>query len=267
MGDVLELSDVHVRRGTTEILRGVDWSVDDGQRWVIVGPNGAGKTTLASLLVGQIFPTTGSVTVIGERLGRVDVAELRQVVGFASSAGERRVYPSETVLDVVLTGAYGIQGRWRESYEQLDTGRARALLSYVDMKDLRDRTFGTLSTGERKRVQIARALMPDPEVLVLDEPAAGMDLGGRENLVASLARLARDPRGPVMVLVTHHLEEIPPGFTHAMLMDGGRAVAAGPIDEVLTADALSSLYRMPLTLTVDEGRYHSRRRAATPPVD
>ncbi|MGC5629750.1 ABC transporter ATP-binding protein [Georgenia sp. Z1344] len=260
MGDVLTLSDVRVRRGTSELLAGVDWSVDDGERWVIVGPNGAGKTTLVSLLVGQIFPTTGSVEVIGERLGRVDVGELRQVVGFASSANERRLYASETVLDVVLTGAYGMSGRWREAYEDLDTGRARALLSYVGAKDLRERTFGSLSTGERKRVQIARALMPDPEVLVLDEPAAGMDLGGREELVASLARLARDPHGPVMVLVTHHLEEIPPGFTHALLMDHGAAVAAGPIDEVLTAEAISSLYRMPLTLTVDEGRYHSRRK-------
>jgi iron complex transport system ATP-binding protein len=267
MGDVLQLSGVRVRRGAKEILAGVDWSVDDGQRWIVLGPNGAGKTTLVQLLTGAVFPTAGTVEVIGERLGRVDVSELRQVVGFASAANERRVHASETVLDVVLTGAYGIQGRWRESYEMLDTGRARALLNLLGVKDLRDRRFGTLSSGESKRVQIARALMPDPEVLILDEPAAGMDLGGREDLIASMSRLATDPRGPVMIVVTHHVEEIPPGFTHVMMLDDGVVTAAGPIDEVLTADRLSALYTMPLTLDTIDGRYHSRRQTATPWVD
>lgn len=257
MSDVLDLREVSVRRGAKTILDAVSWSVADGERWVILGRNGAGKTTLLQIAAGRMHPSSGTARVLGERLGAVDVFELRPRVGVASAALADRISGAEMVLDVVLTAAYGMTGRWRERYEALDHERARTLLSVFGVGDLAERTFGTLSEGERKRTQIARALMTDPELLLLDEPAAGLDLGGREELLAALTELALDRRSPVMVLVTHHVEEIPEGFTHVLLLRDGQAHAAGPIDEVLTAQNLTATFGMPL-----EVERHGRRWAA-----
>src|SRR5665647_3507663 len=225
---VLDLRDVTIRRGGTTILDSVSWTVADGQRWVVLGPNGAGKTTLLQIASGRMHPTSGTATVLGSRLGAVDVFDLRPRVGVASAALADRIPPTESVLDVVLTAAYGTTGRWREAYEALDHERAHALLDVFGVGELADRTFGTLREGERKRTQIARALMTDPELLLLDEPAAGLDLGGREELLQALTELANDLRSPVMVLVTHHVEEIPVVFTHALLLRAGRVDAPGP---------------------------------------
>lgn len=262
MTDVLDLQAVTIRRGSTTILDQVSWTVREGERWVVLGRNGAGKTTMLQVASGRMHPTEGTAEVLGERLGRVDVFELRPRVGLSSAALADRIPSGETVRDVVLTAAYGVTGRWRESYEELDEQRAADLLRAFGVERLADRYFGTLSEGERKRVQIARSLMTDPELLLLDEPAAGLDLGGREELVAALAELAADPRSPVLVLVTHHVEEIPPGFTHLLLMRDGEVHAAGPLDEVLTAENLSGAFGVDLTVDRVGGRWAARAAAS-----
>jgi iron complex transport system ATP-binding protein len=248
MTDVLDLQGVTIRRGTTTILDGLTWTVQEGERWVVLGRNGAGKTTMLQVASGRMHPTAGVARLLGEQLGKVDVFELRPRIGLSSAALADRIPAGETVRDVVLTAAYGVTGRWRETYEQLDESRAADLLRAFGMDGFADRYFGTLSEGERKRVQIARALMSDPELLLLDEPAAGLDLGGREELVAALAELANDRRSPVLVLVTHHVEEIPPGFTHLLLLRDGATFAAGPIAETLTDENLSGAFGLPLVV-------------------
>jgi len=255
---VIAIDGASVTRGGKDLIRDVDWRVEPDERWVLLGPNGAGKTTLLSLAAGRLHPTRGTVRVLGERLGRVDVFELRTRIGLASVAVHDRIPGDETVLDVVRTAAWSVLGRFRESYDELDTRRASALLSQLGVAEMAARRYGTLSEGERKRVQIARALMTDPELLLLDEPAAGLDLAGREQLVARLAMLAADPDAPTMVLVTHHVEEIPPGITHGLLLRNGTVVAAGLIDDVLTADLLSVTFGMPLVLDRTGGRYAAR---------
>ncbi|GAA1869046.1 ABC transporter ATP-binding protein [Myceligenerans crystallogenes] len=258
MSTVLDLSGVTVRRGTTTILDAVDWRVHEGERWIVLGPNGAGKTTLLQILATRLHPTAGKAEILGETLGRTDVFELRPRVGLSSASLADRIPAGETVRDVVLTAAYGVTGRWAESYDDVDEQRATDLLAAFDVAKLADRRYGTLSEGERKRVQISRALMTDPELLLLDEPAAGLDLGGREELVAALTELAGDPASPVLVLVTHHVEEIPQGFTHVLLMGRSRIHAAGPIEEVLTADNLSEAFGLPLVVAHGGGRWLAR---------
>jgi iron complex transport system ATP-binding protein len=255
---VLDLRDVTIRRGGTTILDQVTWSVRQDERWVVLGPNGAGKTTLLQIAAGRMHPTSGTAEVLGSRLGAVDVFELRPRVGVTSAALADRISGGEQVLDVVLTAAYGMTGRWREHYEALDHERARALLDVFGVARFADRPFGTLSEGERKRVQIARALMTDPELLLLDEPAAGLDLGGREELLAALAELARDPLSPVLVLVTHHVEEIPVGFGHALLLREGRAHACGVLDDVLTPQSLSDTFGVGMTVERHGERWSAR---------
>jgi iron complex transport system ATP-binding protein len=225
---------------------------------VILGPNGAGKTTLLQLASANMHPTTGTVHLLGERLGRVDVFELRPRIGLSSAALASRMPPAETVLDLVVSAGYAVLGRWREEYEGMDLSRAHALLDQFGIAHLAERTFGTLSEGERKRVQIARALMADPEIMLLDEPAAGLDLGGREDLVGRLGALVADPDAPTMVMVTHHVEEIPPGFTHALLLRDGAVVAAGLLPDVLTVDNLSATFGLPLTIERSGDRYFAR---------
>ncbi|MEV8174070.1 ABC transporter ATP-binding protein [Microbacterium sp. NPDC079176] len=258
MSSALEFTDVVVRREGRNIIDHVTWQVDDDQRWVILGPNGAGKTTLLQLADTLMHPTYGTVTVLGETLGRTDVFELRPRIGFASSAMAKRVPREETVLNTVLTAAYSVLGRWNESYEDIDERRALRVLGDWRLDHLADRTFGTLSDGEQKRVQIARAVMTDPELLLLDEPTASLDLGSREELLALLSGYASSPTTPAMLMVTHHVEEIPVGFTHVLLMREGRIVAAGPVAETLTAEALTETFGMPIVLSSEEGRYAAR---------
>ncbi|NUR62448.1 MAG: ABC transporter ATP-binding protein [Catenulispora sp.] len=245
---VLDLVDVSVVREGRKLLDAVNWTVGDGERWVLLGPNGAGKTTVLNIAATSMFPTAGAVAVLGERLGAVDVFELRPRIGYSSAAVAERLPRAETVRDVVMTASYGMVGRWREKYDAADAQRAEELLAWWGMAEFGGRTFGTLSEGERKRALIARALMADPELLLLDEPAAGLDLGGREDLVRRLSRLASDPYAPVTVLVTHHVEEIPPGFSHIMLVRAGAVVAAGPVDGTLTSENLTATFGLPLSV-------------------
>lgn len=258
MDAVVDLAGVTVRRGNKTLVGAVDWRIDAGDRWIVIGPNGAGKTTLLQILAAQMHPTEGIAEVLGEIMGTVDVFELRPRIGVTSAALAERIPRRERVSDVVVSAAYGVTGRWNEQYDDLDHERAGELLAQLGVAALADRTFGTLSEGERKRVQIARALMTDPELLLLDEPAAGLDLTGRERLVRSLADLAADPYAPAMVMVTHHVEEIPPGFTHALLLADGRVTAAGPLEETLTARAMSETFGIELELERRGGRWAAR---------
>ncbi|HET8928705.1 MAG TPA: ATP-binding cassette domain-containing protein, partial [Microbacterium sp.] len=248
-------------RNGRNIVDDLTWTVHDDQRWVVLGPNGAGKTTLLLLADTLIHPTSGEVTILGERLGGTDVFELRPRIGFASTAMAKRLPDDETVLNVVLTAAFSVLGRWNEDYEDIDERRALRVLAEWRLEHLADRTFGTLSDGEQKRVQIARAVMTDPEMLLLDEPTASLDLGAREELLALLGGYAQAPTTPAMVMVTHHVEEIPVGFTHVLLLRDGGVVAAGPIAETLTAQNLTDTFGMPITLSEDDGRYAARARS------
>lgn len=260
MTAVVDLAEVSVVRGTATLLDAVTWRVDESDRWVVIGPNGAGKTTLLQLIGAQIHPTSGVAGLLDEVLGAVDVFELRPRIGLTSAALAERVPRGERVHDVVVSASYAVVGRWRENYDDFDHERADELLEQLRIAHLADRTFGTLSEGERKRVQIARALMTDPELLLLDEPSAGLDLSGRESLLRTLTELAQDPHAPASVLVTHHVEEIPPGITHALLLKKGAVVAAGPLRETLTARSLSDTFEMPLTLREEDGRWAARAR-------
>jgi iron complex transport system ATP-binding protein len=255
-GDVvIRMAGVTIRRGDTTLLADVDWTVELDERWVVLGPNGAGKTTLLRLAAADLHPSEGVVEVLGERLGRVDVFELRTRIGLSSAALGLRVPPDEVVRDVVISAGYAVVGRWRERYDPADTERADDLLGALGLRALAGRAYGTLSEGERKRVLIARALMTDPELLLLDEPAAGLDLGGREDLVSRLGTLANDADAPASVLVTHHVEEIPPGYSHGLLLREGRVVAAGLLDDVLTDENLSATFGLPLAVQRRRGRY------------
>ncbi|HEY0487707.1 MAG TPA: ABC transporter ATP-binding protein [Mycobacteriales bacterium] len=261
---VVSVQDVTVSRNGSRLLSGLKWQVELDERWVVLGPNGAGKTTLLNLAAARMHPTSGTVHLLGERLGAVDVFELRPRIGLSTALLSERIPAGETVHDVVVTAAYAVVGRWREQYEVMDEVRARALLDQLGVVHLANRRYGTLSEGERKRVQIARALMTDPELLLLDEPAAGLDLGGREDLVRRLGELAEDPAAPTLVLVTHHVEEIPPGFTHALLLRDGRAVAQGLTSDVLTDDNLSQTFGIPLRVERHGGRYFARAVGSAP---
>jgi iron complex transport system ATP-binding protein len=258
MAAVVELAGVSIVRNGSILINNIDWEVDESDRWVVIGPNGAGKTTLLQVISAQIHPSSGVAGLLGEVLGTVDVFELRPRIGLTSAALAERIPRGERVHDVVVSASYAVVGRWREEYDELDHERAAELLAQLRIDRLANRTFGTLSEGERKRVQIARALMTDPELLLLDEPAAGLDLAGRESLVTTLGELAQDQYAPASVLVTHHVEEIPNGITHAMLLKAGEIVAAGPLRDTLTADNLTKTFEVELSLIEADGRWTAR---------
>jgi hypothetical protein len=256
---LIQFDDVSLIRNQRSLVSHITWQVAAGQRWIIVGPNGAGKTTLMRLAAAEEFPSTGTIWLLGERIGRTDMRDLRAAIGMCSSAVASRIPTGEKVIDLVVSAGYAILGRWREEYDSEDLDRAAGMLTQVGADHLSDRTWGTLSEGERKRVLIARSLMANPELLLLDEPSAGMDLGGREDLVAYLGELATDPDAPTLVMVTHHVEEIPTGFTHALLLDQGGIVTTGPIEQVLTSDNLSAAFHQPIQVDHVGGRFFAHR--------
>ncbi len=256
---LIDFRKISLRRGGRVLVGPVTWQVELDERWVVIGPNGAGKTSLLRIAAATEYPSSGTAYVLGERLGRVAMTELGARIGLSSSALTQRVPDHEVVRDLVVSAGYSVLGRWREQYEDVDYERATEILESLGAEHLMERTFGTLSEGERKRVLIARALMTDPELLLLDEPAAGLDLGGREELVARLADLAADPDAPALVLVTHHVEEIPPGFSHCLMLSEGKVVAAGLLSDVLTAENLSAAFGLQIAVDVIDGRYFARR--------
>jgi len=252
---VLNLQNVSVIRDGKTILGPLDWQVNENERWVILGPNGAGKSTLFALCSTQIHPTTGSVEILGSKLGAVDVFEVRPRIGFMGSTLVNLFPEDEKVIDIVLTAAYAMLGRWNESYELWDESRAQGLLTTLGVRELAQRNFSTLSEGEKKRVLISRSLMSDPEILLLDEPASGLDLGGREDLLNRFDLLANDPYAPATLIITHHIEEIPAGSTHALLLKSGKIVGSGPIATVITSENLSVAYDMPISVSITNNRY------------
>jgi iron complex transport system ATP-binding protein len=256
---MIDFRKVSLRRGGRVLVGPVTWQVELDERWVVIGPNGAGKTSLLRIAAAMEYPSSGTAYVLGERLGRVALADLRPRVGLSSAALSQRVPDDEVVRDLVVSAGYSVLGRWREQYEDVDYAQATDMLESLGAEHLMERTFGTLSEGERKRVLIARSLMTDPELLLLDEPAAGLDLGGREELVARLADLAADPDAPALVLVTHHVEEIPPGFSHCLMLAEGAVVAAGLLTDVLTGENLSTAFGQRIAVDVIDGRYFARR--------
>jgi iron complex transport system ATP-binding protein len=258
---VINLQNVSLVRDGQTILSNIDWRVEGDQRWVIIGPNGAGKTSLLRILATQIHPSSGSAQVLGQDFGHVDLHDLRTRVGFASNALANRIPLVETVLNAVMTASHGVTGRWNEQYEDIDERRARRVLGEWDLADFADREFGSLSDGERKRTQIARAVMPDPELLLLDEPVASLDLAARENTVRLLGHYAQSPIAPAMIMVTHHLEEIPAGFTHALILVDGQIFAAGEIDYVLDTVNISEAFGMNIVVDKVEGRFRARAHA------
>lgn len=258
---VLDLHNVSIIRGGKAILGPLTWSVQRGEHWVVLGPNGAGKSTLFAVAGSLIHPSSGSARILESTMGAVDVFELRLRIGIISNAVVELIPSDESVLNVVMTSAYAIAGRWHEKYDLWDETRALSLLTVLGVRELKDRTFETLSEGERKRALIARALMPNPELLLLDEPAAGLDLGGREDLLHRLTVLAADPSSPSMIVVTHHVEEIPLGTTHCLLLREGVIVAQGALSEVLTSVNLSQAYDLQISVEAVEGRYFARASA------
>src|SRR5260221_7566485 len=256
--EVMRLRRVGVRYDKSMLLRDIDWTVRSDESWVIIGPNGAGKTTLLQIAAAHLRPPEGPAEMLGERLDGGDLVDLRTRIGFASASIADRVAPGEKVIDLVLTASYGILGRNAEAYASFDVTRAVELLVALGCGHLIRRRYATLSEGERKRVQIARSLMPDPELLLLDEPAAGLDLGGREELLRRISLLAADPQAPMIVLVTHHVEEVPEGFTHAMLLRKGAVLAAGPVLEVFTERNLSKCFGVPLLVERRAARWTAR---------
>jgi iron complex transport system ATP-binding protein len=261
---LIDFARVTLRRSGQTLVGPVTWAVELDERWVVIGPNGAGKTSLLRIAAAMEHPSSGTAYVLGARLGRVDVSELRSRVGLSSSALAQRVPDGEVVRDLVVSAGYAVLGRWREQYDDVDYEQAINMLESVGAEHLAERTYETLSEGERKRVLIARSLMTDPELLLLDEPAAGLDLGGREELVARLADLAADPDAPAIVLVTHHVEEIPQGFSHGLILSEGRVVASGLLTDVLTAENLSKAFGQSIALDVVDGRYFARRVRSRP---
>jgi iron complex transport system ATP-binding protein len=252
---VLALHDVGLVRDGRALLSGITWDVEDGERWVVLGPNGSGKTSLVSIASFQTHPSSGDVEILGHRLGRVNIWTLRNRIGLASSALADKLRPNLTALDVVKTAKHGALEPWWHTYSDEDRDEAVACLDRLGVARFAEREFGTLSSGERQRVLLARTLMGDPGVIILDEPTVGLDLGGREGLVRSLAELAADPTAPPMIYVTHHVEEIPPGFTSLLALREGRIEARGRLRDTLTAELLTHLFGIPLHLRLERERY------------
>ncbi|MGH3442961.1 MAG: ABC transporter ATP-binding protein [Nitriliruptorales bacterium] len=257
---VLHFEDVSFVRDGRTILDRIRWGIRPGERWILLGPNGAGKSTLLRLASTYGLPTRGRVHVLGHRVGGTDLRVLRADIGYVSPGLGREVARGTRALDAVVMGVDATLRRWRQEYTAAQLVRARELLTTFGCDHVAEARFETLSEGERQRVQVARALMADPALLLLDEPTAGLDLGGREQLVSGLAALAANGQTPGIVFVTHHVEEVPPGFTHALLLRNGAITAAGPLEQTLTSETLSACFGVPVTL-----RRLGDRWAATAP--
>ena len=255
---VLAMHGVTVTRGQRTILGPIDFQLRSGERWVILGPNGAGKSTLMNILATRIFPTTGTVKILEQEMGKVDLFELRTRIGVCATLTSENIPDDEIVRNVVVTAAYAVLGRWNEDYDLWDESRAVALLTTFGVREIADRPYYTLSDGEKKRVQIARALMSDPELLLLDEPTAGLDLGGREDLLRRFAEYSTDPLAPASIVITHHIEEIPFGTTHALIIKNGLIAVSGPVSSVITSEHMTAVFGINIEVTAANGRFFAR---------
>ncbi len=263
MSEILRLVDVSFVRGDRTILAPLTWKVAAGQRWLVLGANGSGKTTLLRIAAMYEHPSTGDVCVLGERLGRTDLRVLRRRIGYMSPSLAAQLRPELRCLDIVMTAKYAALEPWWHRYDEADEARALACLERMGVAALADHPMATTSSGEQQRVLLARTLMNEPAVLLLDEPSARLDLGGREQLMQALAELTTDPAAPPLILVTHHLDEVPVGMTHVLMLNDGKVVASGPIARTLTSATLTDCFGMPLTL---ERRHDGRFNAWSPPA-
>jgi iron complex transport system ATP-binding protein len=257
---VVEVRGLTVRRGGRTILGPLDWTIRDGERWVVIGPNGSGKTTLLSVIALDLWPTSGTIDVLGARYGQVDSRVVRRRIGVSGSAVEATFRGDLTPLTLVMTARHAATEPWWHEYTDQDRERAMDLLVGLGLAAVAEHGYGTLSEGERRRTSIARALMPDPDLLLLDEPAASLDLGAREILIGDVTQLAGQARPSVIVLVTHHVEEIPSGFTHALILADGQPIAAGPLESIVSDDNLSLAYELPISVERRDGRVWARMR-------
>ncbi|MEM9729586.1 MAG: ABC transporter ATP-binding protein [Myxococcota bacterium] len=254
MADVLDLHVERYTRDRTDILQEVRWRVQLGEHWAVLGANGAGKSTLLSIVAGYDWPSRGRVSVLGQEYGRTDMRALKARIGWVSSALFTWIPDRQTAREVAATGIHGTIGNWHALSEE-DFVRAEEALEQIGASDFKDKRYGVLSQGERQRAMIARALVTKPELLILDEPCAGLDPGARERLIADVDQLCSTPGGPTLILVSHHVEEIPPAATHGLLLKDGRTLAEGPLPLVLTDETLSTLYDHPCRVKSENHRY------------
>ncbi len=258
MSSALLCSHITLDLDGTRVLDDVSWEIRAGERWVVLGPNGAGKTTLLRIAALYQHPTSGTVDVLGQRLGRCDVRALREHIAFSSPALAARLEASMTATEVVMTARYAALAPWWHQYTDKDRSRAITLLERFRCGALADHKLPTLSAGERQRVLLARTLMTDPALVLFDEPTAGLDVAGREELIADLTTWAEDETGPPLVLVTHHVEEIPPAFTHALILKAGKVAATGALEATVTSEAMTAAFSLPLQITERDGRFTAR---------
>lgn len=251
---VIELKNASLYRGDRSLLSDLNWTVNKGEHWVVLGRNGAGKTLLLKIIAGYLWPSEGRVQILEERLGAVDLRDLRRSIGWVSSALAEKIPGGDNVLEVVLSGVYATFGLYEEPSGET-VGRAEAMMDDMGLTRLAESKFAVLSAGEKQRVLLARARLADPSLLILDEPCAGLDLAAREKFLALVQTMAETGRGPTMIMVTHRVVEIMPGFTHCLMLKQGRILATGPVNEVMTDENLSLTMEIPVQLSRRNGRW------------
>lgn len=257
VGKWISLKEVQFVRNRRTILHNISWDIRPGEHWTVLGANGSGKTTLLQLLAGYLWPTAGEITVLGKRFGEVDLRELRKKIGWVGSFLQAQVPPSQKPLDFIVSGKFASIGIF-DKPEESDYAEAAELARKLDVGGILDLPYAVLSQGEKQRLLIARAMIPKPKLLILDEPCGGLDLVSREQLLQTLEGLGRSPEGPTMILVTHHLEEIMPAFSHVFLIKSGRCAAAGRKEDILKRALLSDIFGIPIDARNENGRYWCR---------
>lgn len=253
---VIELTHVFLYRGDRVILTDLTWHVRRGDHWAVVGANGSGKTMMLKIATGYLWPSRGTVSVLGKRFGTIDLRELRTKIGWVSTALRDLIPPKDSTIDVVLSGRFASLGLW-DPVTADDKTQAHELLSDFDCTRLATQSFGSLSQGEQQKILLARALLPSPRLLILDEPCSGLDLSARERLLQTVQQIGSQPEGPTLIFVTHHIDEIVPVFTHALVMQAGRILAQGIKEQVLTTPTLSQAFNVPVHIIKTNGRYYN----------
>lgn len=251
---VIDVKDVSIIRDSKYILKEINWSVKKDQHWAILGLNGSGKTTLLNMISGYLLPSKGELSVLGETFGRYDLRELRKSIGWVSTAMQERLYGNKSAEDIVISGKYGSMGLFNDPSEE-DKKMAGTLLDKLSSSHLAQRTYKTLSQGEKQRVLIARGLMPSPKLLILDEPCTGLDIFSKDQLLADIESLSKDPDSPTLLYVTHQIDEILPIFNHTLLMRRGEVHSSGLTSKILTSENLSNFFERPIECYKENDRF------------
>jgi len=254
---MVELRNVELFIEGKHILKSISWEVKKGEHWAVVGANGSGKTTLLKIVAGYLWPTRGEVNILGNHFGSIDLRELRKNIGWLSSYLNERIPAQDRAIDVVISGKFASLGLWVEASEE-DKRKAEELLNFMGAMDIAENSYGTLSQGEQQRVLIARALMPEPKLLILDEPCLGLDIAAREHFLMTIQKLCKEKNAPTLIFVTHHIEEVMPGFTHALVLKAGGVLKKGVKQEVFTSSLLSKAFDLKIKVGESEGRYWTK---------